>query len=171
MLFFTQILGERCLSDTHMSLSRGTITSMIRTHTINLHEAALIAVSALDDMVTDLVRASPSRLSSKFLDWIADEATPLVEQQVNAAFANPAFASTLRKGDARIALSQWVNHWVCPHIALCFAPVAAYLPAHATAPAELKPLHDFALPASIAKPLRPVRVAWHPVAAAIRAAF
>ncbi len=169
--FLCKFFIEGNLSDTPVSRSRGNIAPMIRTHTINPPEAALIAVSALDDLVTDLVRASQLKLSSKFFDWIADEATPFVEHKVSQAFDHPAFSATLHKGDPRIALSQWVNHWVCPHIARCFAQLTDHLPAHAAAPAELRPVHDFALPAYIAKPARPVRVASHPVAAAIQAAF
>lgn len=171
LLFFRANFIEGNLSDTRVSRPRGTIAPMIRTHTLNPQEAALVAVSALDDLVTDLVRSSPVKLSARFFDWVADEATPFVEYKIHTAFTNPAFTGTLHRGDARIALSQWVNHWVCPHIARCFSPLAEHLPVHAAAPALLKPVHDFTLPACIAKPQRPTRVASHPLAAAIQAAF
>lgn len=144
---------------------------MIRTRTIVPQEAALVAVSALDELVMHLAKANPLRLSSQFLDWVADHATPLVEERVESAFTNPAFAATLHQGDHRIALSRWVRHWVCPHIAATFAPLAEYLPKDVSAPADLTPVHIIAVPARVAQPQRPVRIAPHPVAAAVQAAF
>ncbi len=149
---------------------------MIRTSIIAPQEAALIAVSALDDLVTDLVRASPLKLSARFLDWVADEATPLVEDRLHSAFRNPAFAATLRRGDHRIALTRWVRHWVCPRIAKHFVQLADYLPEDIQAPADLTPVHAIAVPVRVVQPLRPVRtaphpIAPHPIAAAVQAAF
>lgn len=144
---------------------------MIRTSNIAPQEAALVAVSALDDLVTDLVKASPFKLSARFLDWVADEATPLVEDCVHSAFSHPAFAATLRKGDHRIALSRWVRHWVCPRIAKHFVHLADHLPKDVLAPADLTPVQVIAVPARIVQPLRPGLIAPHPVAAAILAAF
>lgn len=154
-----------------MSLPRRKMTAMIRTHTIVPQEAALVAVSALDELVTHLVKASPIRLSSQFLDWVADHATPLVEDKVQSAFANPAFAATLRQGDHRIALSRWVNHWVCPRISAGFAQLAEHLPMDVAAPADLTPVYVLTVPARVTQPQRPVRIAPHPVAAAVQAAF
>ncbi|MES2412855.1 MAG: hypothetical protein V4614_03585 [Pseudomonadota bacterium] len=154
-----------------VSLAGGNIASMIRTSNLCPQQASLIAVSALDDLVTHLVKASQLKLSSRFLDWIADDATPYIEQQVHTLFSNPAFEKSLRHGDHRIALSRWVRHWICPHISRQFAQLAEHLPADVAAPAELKPMHDFKLPAYVAQPARPVRVASHPLAAAIQAAF
>lgn len=144
---------------------------MIRTRTIAPQEAALVAVSALDDLVTHLVKASPLRLSAQFFDWVADEATPLIEARVHSAFAHPAFAATLHQGDHRIALSRWVRYWVCPRIVASFSQLAVHLPADAAAPADLTPVHAIAVPARITQPQRPVRIAPHPVAAAAQAAF
>ena len=116
---------------------------MIRTKTICLNEASLVAVSALDDIVLHMVRASELRLMPDFLDWVADEATAMVEEQLGQAFAQPAFAATLRRGDHRIALSQWVRHWVCPHIASHFETLAGRLPQFSvTSPAEAKLLQS-----------------------------
>ena len=117
------------MSDTPMSLRQGTIAFMIRTSIIVPKEAALIAVSALDDLVMDLVKASPLKLSAKFLDWVADEATPLVEAHVSRSFCQPGFAATLRVGDHRIALSRWVRHWICPGIAARFEQLAPHVQA------------------------------------------
>ncbi len=111
---------------------------MIRTHTICLNEASLVAVSALDDIVLHMVRASELRLTPAFLDWMLDDATLMVEQQLGQGFADPGFAATLRRGDHRIALGQWVRHWVCPHIASRFEALAGRLPQFfASSPADL----------------------------------
>lgn len=154
-----------------LSLPRGKMTAMIRTRTIAPQEAALVAVSALDELVTHLAKASPLRLSSQFLDWVADHATPLVEDRVHSAFANPAFAATLHQGDHRIALSRWVMHWVCPRIAASFSQLAEHLPADVAAPVDLTPVHAVTVPARVTQLQRPVRIAPHPVAAAVQAAF
>lgn len=154
-----------------VSRPRGKMTCMIRTRTIAPQEAALVAVSALDDLVTHLVKASPLRLSAQFFDWVADEATPLIEARVHSAFAHPAFAATLHQGDHRIALSRWVRYWVCPRIAASYSQLALHLPVDVAAPADLTPVHAIAVPARITQPQRPVRIAPHPVAAAAQAAF
>lgn len=87
----------------------------------------ILAVAALDEMVTSLVKASKLRMSPGFLDWIADEATPLVEQSVERFFRNDRFAASLRAGDPKIAISLWVRHWVCPRITARFEQLAPHV--------------------------------------------
>ena len=87
----------------------------------------ILAVAALDEMVTSLVKASKLRISPGFLDWIADEATPLVELSVERFFRNDRFAASLRAGDPKIAISLWVRHWVCPRITANFAQLAPHV--------------------------------------------
>lgn len=101
---------------------------MIRTNTIDLKEACLTAVSALDELVFELVCGSPQKLSPVFLDWVADDATPFVEQQVARCFATPQFAASLRMGDQRVAMARWVRLWVGPRIVAGFDELAACLP-------------------------------------------
>lgn len=101
---------------------------MIRTCSISVKEASIIAVAALDDLVNDLVKASCLNMSPVFLDWVADEATPLVERYVAHFFKSPRFANSLRIGDPRIAMARWVRHWVCPWIVVNFDQLAGYLP-------------------------------------------
>jgi hypothetical protein len=131
---------------------------MLRTRPLCPHEACLISVSALDALVTDLVRAQPLRVSSAFLDWVADEATPLVEQQVHDCFAHPRFAASLRQGDHRLALFRWVRHWVHPHISQRFSELTQHLPQFQAMP-SLAPLPEDrqlpALPANTAIPVLP----------------
>ncbi|OOG39922.1 hypothetical protein B0B52_15030 [Polaromonas sp. A23] len=102
--------------------------TMLRTHPLSDKDACIIAVAALDDLVNDLVKASCLHMSPAFLDWVADEATPLVESQVARFFNSPRFAGSLLMGDPRIALARWVRHWVCPHIVARFSALAVYLP-------------------------------------------
>ena len=114
---------------------------MIRTHTLGLQEACHTAVSALDELVFELVCGSPLKLSPLFLDWVADEATPFVEQQVARSFATPHFAASLRIGDQRVAMARWVRLWVGPRIVAGFGELAVCLPEFADSrPASPPPL-------------------------------
>ncbi|MDO9359564.1 MAG: hypothetical protein Q7T70_11290 [Polaromonas sp.] len=113
---------------------------MIRTRTICPQEACLTAVSALDDLVLELIKASKLKLTPRFLDWVADEATPLVEQHVVDAFEHPEFASSLRKADHRLALAHWVRQWVCPRIVTQFSELAVHLPQFAAAAVVAAPV-------------------------------
>jgi len=102
--------------------------TMLRAQAISINEASIVAVAALDDLVNELVKASCLRMSPAFLDWVADEATPLVERYVALYFNSPRFESSLRMGDPRIALARWVRHWVGPRIVANFGELAVYLP-------------------------------------------
>ncbi|MEO8023431.1 hypothetical protein [Polaromonas sp.] len=101
---------------------------MMRTSTVGLKEACLTAVSALDELVFELVCASRKNLSPVFLDWVADEATPLVEKQIARSFNTPQFAASLRMGDQRLAMARWVRLWVGPRIVAGFEELADCLP-------------------------------------------
>jgi hypothetical protein len=87
----------------------------------------ILAIAALDEMVISLVKASKLRISPGFLDWIADEATPLVELSVERFFRNERFVASLHAGDPKIAISLWVRHWVCPRITANFAQLAPHV--------------------------------------------
>lgn len=87
-----------------------------------------MAVSALDDLVTQLVQACRLQLPPVFLDWVADEATPLIEQQIADCFGHPQFAASLRRGDPRLVLAGWMRQWVRPGLAARFAGLLPHLP-------------------------------------------
>ena len=91
-------------------------------------EACIMAVGALDDLVNELVKASCLKIAPEFLDWIADEATPLVERYVARSFTSQRFADSLGVGDPCIALARWVRHWVGPWIVMNFDQLAVHLP-------------------------------------------
>ena len=99
-----------------------------RSATLTRQQASILAVQALDDLVHELVRAKRLQESPGFLDWVADEATPLVERCVERAFSNPRFAASLKMGEPRIAMARWVRHWVCPWIVIHFDDFVAHLP-------------------------------------------
>lgn len=101
---------------------------MPRKSSISTQQACIIAIGALDDLVTDLVKASGLGMSPGFFDWVADEATPWVERRVTGLFDNERFAQSLKMGDPRVALARWVRHWVGPWIVARFEPLAVYLP-------------------------------------------
>ncbi|MDP2818720.1 MAG: hypothetical protein Q8O29_10700 [Polaromonas sp.] len=126
---------------------------MICTHTISSNEASIVAVAALDDLVNDLVKASRLKMSPAFLDWVADEATPLVERCVARAFYSPRFANSLRMGDPRIALARWVRHWVGPWIVANFDDLSVYLPEFANSRSSGLPTAGPALPARAQAPV------------------
>ena len=85
-------------------------------------------LNTLDNLVNDLVKASCLKIPPAFLDWVADEATPLVEQCVARSFKSSRFVTTLHMGVPETALTRWVHHWVCPSIVLNFGELAVYLP-------------------------------------------
>lgn len=87
-----------------------------------------MAVSALDDLVTHLVKTCHLKLPPVFLDWVADEATPLVERQMADWFDHPQFAASLRQGDHRLVLAGWMRQWLRPGLAARFAELLPHLP-------------------------------------------
>ncbi|MBA4329053.1 MAG: hypothetical protein C0428_12565 [Polaromonas sp.] len=87
-----------------------------------------MAVSALDDLVMQLVTHCRLQLPPRFFDWVADEATPLLEQQLADCFDHPQFAASLRHGDHRLVLAGWMRHWVRPGLAARFADLLPHLP-------------------------------------------
>ena len=116
------------------------ITTMILKYPLSANEASIIAIGVLDDLVNDLVKASCLKMSPAFLDWIADEATPLVERCVERSIKNSRFSDSLLMGDPKIAMALWVRHWVCPWIVANFDELAGYLPEFADSrPANLQP--------------------------------
>ncbi|MES2360818.1 MAG: hypothetical protein V4646_03355 [Pseudomonadota bacterium] len=119
-----------------------------RTRIFGAREAAIMAVAALDDLVNDLVKASCLKMSPAFLDWVADEATPLVERHVVRSFGSPRFTGSLQIGDPKIAMARWVRHWVCPWIVVNFDELAAYLPEFA----DSRPAGLMASPRPVAAP-------------------
>ena len=87
-----------------------------------------MAVAALDDLVHELDSTRRLETAPNFLDWVADEATPLVEHCVERAFRNPRFSASLKVGDPRIAMARWVRNWVCLQIGIHFGDFVARLP-------------------------------------------
>jgi hypothetical protein len=104
------------------------LIAMIRTRSLCQHEACLMAVSALDDLVAQLVKTCHLKLPPLFLDWVADEATPLVEQQIADCFGHPLFAASLRQGDPRLVLASWMREWLRPGLTARFAALLPHLP-------------------------------------------
>ena len=102
-----------------------------------------MAVAALDELVNQIVKASGYRASAPFFDWIADEATPLVEIKVAQSFHYGQLAHSLRSGDPRIALTRWVHQWVAPGIAAKFSHLVPHLPVFADVTVvEAQPVHE-----------------------------
>lgn len=75
-----------------------------------------MAVEALDLLVASLVKATGLKLSAEFFDWVADEATPIVELSIARSFENPRFIASLDIGNPKTAMALWVHHWVSPLI-------------------------------------------------------
>ncbi|GEM_PF-1920882 len=128
------------------------LMAMIRTRSLCPHQACVIAVAALDELVTLLVKSCHLKLPPVFLDWVADEATPLIEQQVAECFDHPAFAASLRQGDHRLVLAGWMRQWIRPGLAARFAELLPHLPA---ADARLPVLLPAAAPPTLAAAAMP----------------
>ena len=96
-----------------------------------------MAVAALDELVNELVRASDLKMAPQFLDWVADEATPLVEHCVGRSYRSSSFVSSLEIGDPKIAMGHWVRHWVSPWIVSNFEQLAPFLPEFADSKPEI----------------------------------
>jgi hypothetical protein len=95
---------------------------------LSKNATVLLAISALDELVVKLVKATQLKTSPEFLDWIADEATPLVERCVTRSLRQVKFTQSLQVGDPKIALTCWVRQWIGPLIVANFKEFAAYLP-------------------------------------------
>lgn len=100
---------------------------MIRTKPLSRHEASLAAVAALDDLVSEILRTCHLKMSPAFLDWVADEATWLVEYRVRQSFDSRHFSASLRRSDHRLAIRRWVGLWIYPGMAVRFQELASYL--------------------------------------------
>lgn len=119
---------DRFFAIVHLLLAMSRFpTSLTARGTLTPKSVQILAVAALDEMVTSLVKASKLRISPGFLDWVADEATPLVELSVERFFRNDRFVASLRAGDPKIAISLWVRHWVCPRITASFEQLAPHV--------------------------------------------
>jgi hypothetical protein len=90
-------------------------------------DATLLAVEALDELSFKLLKASELGGPPGFLDWIAYEATPLVQAYVECSLDKPKFARSLQLGDPKIAMAHWVRHWVSPGITNRFGQMAVHL--------------------------------------------
>lgn len=101
---------------------------MNRTHTISPEEALLVAMARLDQILLHILSAGARRSAAAFLNWVAEEETITVEVQLKRNFYKAGFAATVRRVDHRIALAQWVKHWVCPKIASRFELLGPWLP-------------------------------------------
>jgi hypothetical protein len=100
----------KCLSLLNVTSKKPSLNTL--THSSLL----VMAVEALDKLVASLVKATELKLSAEFFDWIADEATPIVELSVARSFDNPRFIATLDVGNPKTAIALWVRHWVSPLI-------------------------------------------------------
>lgn len=98
---------------------------------------SLMAIEVLDTLIAGLIAASKQTVNHRFLDWVADELTPLLEAAVASALRTQQFMQSLRLGDPRVALLAWVKHWACPHIRKHFDMYAVYCPCVLDAPSLL----------------------------------
>ena len=133
---------------------------MLRTRSLKQHEACVVAISALDDLVTGLVKSCHLKLPPVFLDWVAEEATPLIERQIADYCEHPQFAASLRAGDHRLVLAGWMRQWVRPGLAARFAQLLPHLPpADSRLPVLLPVPAAQAVPAAPASAIRPLAAA------------
>lgn len=84
------------------------------------HGIEVMAVAALDEIASDLIRANRFGVPPNFLTWVEAEATPLVERRARRWIRHS--PSTARDHDA---VRRKVHTWVMPYIAAHFSSLAA----------------------------------------------
>lgn len=94
--------------------------------TTSLNDTCILAIDALDSLVTDLVKAHRPKPLPDFLDWIADEVTPFVETVIKSTFDESRFKKSLEMGHPKIAMLHWVRHWVKPGIVSKYPELAEH---------------------------------------------
>lgn len=88
----------------------------------------VMAVSVLDEIASQLIRANRFGVPREFLTWVETEATPLVERRARRwARQVPARAMPAPPGDYEMVRKQ-VYDWVMPQIATHFGGLAAAAP-------------------------------------------
>ena len=94
-------------------------------HARPVEQAEVLAITALDELVANVIASNRLCVPQPFLDWVSTEVTHLVEQQTRrwarlqthtGAAADPA------------AIRHMVHTWVMPRIAQRFGELAAAQP-------------------------------------------
>lgn len=92
-----------------------------------LNDLCILAIEALDNLVTHLVKASHPKPLPGFLDWIADVMTPFVEAMVASTFCESRFKNSLEIGHPEVAMSLWVRYWVKSSIVSKYPTLALHI--------------------------------------------
>lgn len=69
-----------------------------------VHPVALVAVNALDELVSEIVKKHKHQVRADFLDWVADEVTPELERLARKRFGK-------RTTDGHVT-AQDTRNWV-----------------------------------------------------------
>jgi hypothetical protein len=92
------------------------------------YDLPVLAIDALDVLVSQLIRDGEVCVSSRFLDWVSDCLTATVLAQLQAVQLTSRFQETLRLGQPKVAMTYWVRHWACPEIKKHFSQYAKHCP-------------------------------------------
>jgi hypothetical protein len=80
------------------------------------HRAEVLAVEALDDIVSDLIQANKFSVSRSFLDWVNLNATDFVVDRLKKSATKDYLQAAIDSENARMTMRQLVGGWVMPHI-------------------------------------------------------
>lgn len=92
------------------------------------HDLSVLAIEALDTLLSQLIRDGDAYVSSRFLDWVADSLTITILSRLEAVQITSKFQETMRLGYPKVAMMYWVRHWACPEIKKHFSQYADHCP-------------------------------------------
>lgn len=91
----------------------------------NSHNAEIMAVEALDEIVGELIQANKLRASRPFLDWVNINATSFVISRIKKSASESALQTALASGNARHAMKNLVGEWMLPQLTRQFEELAS----------------------------------------------
>jgi hypothetical protein len=94
----------------------------------DLKTVSILAIEALDALISHLIREGDASVSPRFLDWVSDSLTTTILARVEAAQQTKRFQESLRLGNPRIAIAYWIKHWTCAEIKVHFPKYAPRCP-------------------------------------------
>ena len=80
------------------------------------HRAEVLAVEALDDLVSEVIKANKYGVSRAFLDWVNVNATEFVVERLKRSATKDYLQAAIDSENARTTMRQLVDGWVMPHI-------------------------------------------------------
>ena len=93
----------------------------IQKHTQKIrHRAEVLAIEALDDLVSEVIKSNKQGVSRAFLDWVNVNATEFVVDRLKKSASKDHLQAAIDSENARTNMRRLVDGWVMPHINLQF---------------------------------------------------